>query len=775
MRVPFRSQPRSHEPDPGLSAAGLKAPLPASGRGYFQDAPLTDPDQDRFGRWPFARRVADTIASRPFSGSLVVALYGAWGTGKTTVLSYLRRELDADHNVICLQFNPWRYGDESTLIKQFFTTLARGISQSPSQKGVDIRRLVDEYSDVLAAFSVNLGLVQFRPADLRNRATIDLDERKSRISDALSQSKHLVILIDDVDRLDKSEIHSLFKVLKISADFPNTTYVVACDEDMVSAALAERYGGPGIESGRSFLEKIVQVPLHLPPPERGVLQQFCFEGVSEALDLAGIQLIESQSQEFALRFIDGLEPALTTPRMARRYANALMFVLPLLKGEVNIVELLLIEGMRVFYPAVYRFVREHPTIFLAEGTALLPDAGGQKQTAEKALASAVVALSPDAADAVNQLIKRLFPRFEGLLNGTTYGSSYDISWAAEQRVASRNYFDRFFSYGIPTGDVSDERVAEFIRDCSSASQDAILRGLGQLVNDKTAEAAVRKLRSASKSLPEEVAWQLALALGASGKLFPTPPYRSPYGSPFMLAAVLVSELVGRVSEVTNRRRLAEAVVAGAEPLPFAQECFHWLTLAKNTGVPDPANLFSEADQNAIGTVLAERIRKTAEATETPIYITYGAEAPTLLYVWAKYLGKSETTRYVDRTMTGQPRDALALVKAFAHSVWISSMSGGGTRVDMTFGPKSYDFLRKVAEPDSLVVTIRKLLQFPDSLPQPDPDWTEEARLAFEFVQVHREAQPDPAGSLAQPTADQAHTSTVKGRRRSSFAAKPETD
>jgi hypothetical protein len=103
-------------------------------------------------------------------------------------------------------------------------------------------------------------------------------------------------------------------------------------------------------------------------------------------------------------------------------------------------------------------------------------------------------------------------------------------------------------------------------------------------------------------------------------------------------------------------------VAGAEPLPFAQDGFHWLTLAKITGVPDPADLFSQADQDAIGTVLAERIRKTAEAGQTPIYITYGVDAPTLFYVWAKYLGKPETTRYIDRTVTAQPRDALALVK-----------------------------------------------------------------------------------------------------------------
>jgi hypothetical protein len=103
------------------------------------------------------------------------------------------------------------------------------------------------------------------------------------------------------------------------------------------------------------------------------------------------------------------------------------------------------------------------------------------------------------------------------------------------------------------------------------------------------------------------------------------------------------------------------------------------------------------------------------------------------------------------------------------------MSGGGTRVDVTFGPKSYEFLCKAAEPVRLVSTIRKLLQFPDSLHQPDPDWTEEARLAFEFVQVHREMQTEPDTSPAQPTTDQGHNSSVKGRRRSSFAEKLDTE
>ena len=70
-----------------LSAPDNKAHVitPQTISAYHSDAPISDPTQDVFDRWPFARRIAETIAARTDDASLCIGIYGSWGEGKTTV------------------------------------------------------------------------------------------------------------------------------------------------------------------------------------------------------------------------------------------------------------------------------------------------------------------------------------------------------------------------------------------------------------------------------------------------------------------------------------------------------------------------------------------------------------------------------------------------------------------------------------------------------------------------------------------------------------------
>lgn len=75
------------------------------------DKPLTDPSEDKLGYAGFARHLADALCEMlPIEG-LVVAIYGAWGTGKTTLLNfivdYVNKRQD-DKRPSILYFNPGR-------------------------------------------------------------------------------------------------------------------------------------------------------------------------------------------------------------------------------------------------------------------------------------------------------------------------------------------------------------------------------------------------------------------------------------------------------------------------------------------------------------------------------------------------------------------------------------------------------------------------------------------------------------------------------------------
>lgn len=327
---------------------------------FSADAPVSSKEEDKFSRWKFAERVGQVIATREDPSGLVIGLYGVWGDGKTSVLNFIQQSLKSEEKVICIKFNPWRFGTENDLLKGFFFTIAEALDTKLIKKGDYFKDLVKNLAPH-AGEAINLGWLGNIISHFIKK--VDTDELKKRIEAALEKAqKRVLILIDDVDRLDKAEIQLLFKIVKLIADFKYTAYILAFDKDIVASSLQERYTGANHNAGEAFLEKIIQIPLHLPVVSKEVLQQICYDDINNALAVAGIELTEHQVQDFFYYF-SAFDEQLCTPRRAKLYGNALLFSLPILKGEVNPVDLMLIEGVRIFYPSLYEAIRSHKEFF----------------------------------------------------------------------------------------------------------------------------------------------------------------------------------------------------------------------------------------------------------------------------------------------------------------------------------------------------------------------------------------------------------------------------
>ena len=63
---------------------------------FASDAAVATEEADRFGRWPFAKQLANVIATRTDSSSLIIAIHGEWGAGKTSVLNFVERTLPSN-------------------------------------------------------------------------------------------------------------------------------------------------------------------------------------------------------------------------------------------------------------------------------------------------------------------------------------------------------------------------------------------------------------------------------------------------------------------------------------------------------------------------------------------------------------------------------------------------------------------------------------------------------------------------------------------------------
>jgi predicted KAP-like P-loop ATPase len=712
-------------------------------KSYAADAPVKNQAEDRFRRWPFAKRIAETVVARPDPSSIVVGIYGAWGEGKTSVLNFIESELLSHESVVCVRFNPWRFKDETTLLLNYFGTLADALGRTISSKKEKIGKWFQEYGTLLAPLSLSFFGLGFSPGQATAEtgkilSSIDLEELRNRIEGLLvEEKKRIVVLMDDIDRLDKNEIHAIFRLVKLSADFSYIAYILAFDDYMVSAALQERYATGVEESGQSFLEKIVQVPLRLPPADQISLRQFCFEGVDEAIKISEVTLTEEQVQSFVRYFVDGIENRLKTPRMCKRYANALTFALPILAGEVNSVDLMLIEGIRVFYPSLYTFIRRNRELFAGTLSDSAFDRTKEKESAVQAIDQAIGQFQNDDATNIRELLKTLFPRLSGLYGNVHYGTDWEKTWAEEQRVASKEYFDRYFSYAIPEGDVPDREIENLLETCKGGDIEATVVKMKDLLTSRNAEKVIKKLRYREKSLNPFISRTLGEAVALSGETFPHPEVLFSFMTPFSQASILIAQLAKNILQ-KDRLKYAEKVLSIAVPLPFAVECLRWFRTGEEKD--DSEKLFTSAVEDKLGKLVAGRIASIAK--ETTIYMEYGGDAPIILWAWSHWDRKQTTEAHVRQALEAKPETVTELLRTYIPTAWGME---SGLPIKGDFKREQYDSLSKTLDPDIVYDSIERLYgkQFLDTFDPATIDGKSfEEKVALQFLQVHRHVKTE---------------------------------
>lgn len=107
-------------------------PPPQAARGLPTDAPISTAGQDILGRTGFAGELAEVIANQYTKESLVLALRGDWGSGKSSlknlIVEVLRERFPKQVKVV--EFNPWQWGADETISRAFFREIAAALGQA---------------------------------------------------------------------------------------------------------------------------------------------------------------------------------------------------------------------------------------------------------------------------------------------------------------------------------------------------------------------------------------------------------------------------------------------------------------------------------------------------------------------------------------------------------------------------------------------------------------------------------------------------------------------
>ena len=331
----------------------------------YNDDPIQKGAEDQYGRIKLVDKLAYVIneKTKAHHRCFTIGIYGAWGEGKTSVLNLLKEKLDSIDNVYQCSFNPWMLSDQESIMQEFFVVLQHSLKLNKVPELIEkIKRygglisyvvkglgyLLD--STLLPGASIVSSSISQRLNEVRDvlPEPKPLNEQKKEINAALKTANtHVVVYIDDLDRLDKDEMRIVFRLIRQVADFDNVIYVIAMDHDIVTRSLNAFYEGEGnVNAGQAFLEKIIQMPILLPRIKPNVLRQYATQKLIDILP----------DQESLAEVLTYLCTLFNTKREWNRYLNQLSVVIEFGARELNMFDVCLIEAIKVFDPKVYAMI-----------------------------------------------------------------------------------------------------------------------------------------------------------------------------------------------------------------------------------------------------------------------------------------------------------------------------------------------------------------------------------------------------------------------------------
>ncbi len=240
------------------------------------------------------RALAKALPRTPDRGPITFAVYGPWGSGKTTFLRYFlsavnrRDQADAGQNsseevggdAVTIWFEPWRYEREPDLLIPLLTEIVASAQKSIKRSNAAKQKVVKTGMRLLgrvakAAARTATGFVAERigvergeierigqdfmsfyegesnrfqyPESENEQFKRDFEDlirfaATGRLNGALDDdAKPVIIFVDDLDRCESEQVKRLLESMKNFLWVPGVVYVLALDRAQVTLALAEPY------------------------------------------------------------------------------------------------------------------------------------------------------------------------------------------------------------------------------------------------------------------------------------------------------------------------------------------------------------------------------------------------------------------------------------------------------------------------------------------------------------------------------------------------------
>lgn len=441
------------------------------------DTPIKDSERDLIGRAPFAERLADILKSAAGPESLVIGLYGSWGSGKTSVINLVENELsrkddDGKADVSIVHFEPWNYLTAEQLLAQFLKEVGDSLDKHAHGRRKLCGKLRGKRPELLNAFASYSEALLMTAGDDASLAGVQLtgaavtafgnlltswlrkstgragsvSAKKQRLEkELLKYDGRVVVTIDDIDRLPNDQVRMVFQLVASLAKLPKINYLLSFDEEVVTRALSEVQKCDGAE----YLEKVVQVPVRLPSISSGDLERMLLNDINAIFKAFAYRREDLDDKRWDSVCLTFLKNRFTTIREVRRFTNALKAKLNILPRFCCFEDVVALAVLELKVPKLVDWVRVHKDFLCGTiGSSLYMNSRDPKDNLSD-LEEQFSGIVPGSEDKwAVEAVCRLFPRVANIT-----GMSHYISYSGEglNAIWRADSFDLYFHSNMPDG------------------------------------------------------------------------------------------------------------------------------------------------------------------------------------------------------------------------------------------------------------------------------------------------------------------------------------
>jgi predicted KAP-like P-loop ATPase len=415
------------------------------------DLPIHDWTEDRLSRTVFVREIANLVLK---DKAPVVAVVGSFGEGKSSVLNLLEKTLAPRNDLIVASFSSWLPGDERVLAASLFRTISEGVESSYIVPGLtkELKQFARLLAGAVPKFGATLRQVFDEPSQVEQLSSLKKLLRRLPV--------RIVVLVDEVDRMDKAELNLLLKAIRGVVDLPNITYVCAFDKKSLTKLLGET----DPVYGSIYLEKFFPVQLALPRIDQELLSTLFDRKLENICETFGLLRDEQAKKAFNEALLElwhtSIKRYLSNFRRMTLFFNALRMSLQPVSAEVNLFDMMVLQLVKMIWEDAYQFIYENGPLFYYSSwritlwmERLSVDDRKEAAIRDAKLKAFFDTLPSGIKEQVKSLLVTIFPTVDHAVNGERFsgGPERESTAGAAKKIYHPDYFPRYFIHQVPAG------------------------------------------------------------------------------------------------------------------------------------------------------------------------------------------------------------------------------------------------------------------------------------------------------------------------------------